>query len=270
MRTLGILFSLAVAAAVGGLIALYSGVYDISATDQHLRPTFRALQTGMRQSVKRRAQAIEAPPLDDPARAARGLHHYREHCVQCHGAPGVPPEPFALGLTPLPGSLSDTAREWTPSQLYWVIRHGIKMTGMPAWQFRLDDEELWSVVAFLKTLPGLSPQAYRDANAAGPVVRAETPLPAPDAERGRSALRQFGCVGCHRVPGVVAADSYVGPPLDRMGTRELVAGQMPNTTENLIRWIRHPQAVSPGTAMPDLGVGERDARDMAAYLERLR
>lgn len=276
MRTLAILASLAAAAVVAGLVVLYSGVYDISATDQHLRPTFWVLQTGLRQSVERRAKDIEPPPLDDPELAARGLHHFRSHCVQCHGAPGVPPEPFALGLTPLPGSLSDTAREWTASQLYWVIRYGIKMTAMPAWQFRLDEDELWSVVAFLKTLPALSPQAYREARSAGPVAPGPDAgpeagrEPEPDAERGRQALRQFGCVGCHVIPGVVAADSFVGPPLERMGTRQFVAGQLPNTRENLIEWIRHPQAVSPGTAMPDLGVGERDARDMAAYLERLR
>ena len=272
MRTLGILVSLAIAAAVAGLLVLYSGVYDVSATDQHLRPTFWALQTGLRQTVKRRAADIEPPPLDDPALAARGLHHFRAHCVQCHGAPGVAPEPFALGLTPLPGSLSDTAREWTASQLYWVIRYGIKMTAMPAWQFRLRDDELWSVVAFLKTLPDLSPQAYRESRAAGPDAGqdAHAREREPDAERGRQALRQFGCVGCHRIPGVVAADSFVGPPLERMATRRFVAGQLPNTRENLVQWIRHPQAISPGTAMPDLGVGERDARDMAAYLERLR
>jgi len=276
MKTLGILLSLAMAAIIGALIVLYAGVYDVSATDQHLRPTFWALQTGLRQSVKQRAEEIEPPPLDDPALAARGLHHFRAHCVQCHGAPGVAPEPFALGLTPLPGSLSDAAREWTASQMYWVIRNGIKMTGMPAWQFRMSDDELWSVVAFLKTLPALSPQQYRDSRAAGPVAPAAgAPASAPDASppdanRGRRALRQFGCVGCHLIPGVVAADSYVGPPLQRIGTRAFIAGQLPNTRENLIQWIRHPQAISPGTAMPDLGVAERDARDMAAYLGQLR
>ncbi|MCD6674235.1 MAG: c-type cytochrome [Burkholderiaceae bacterium] len=275
MRTLAILLSLAAGAVAGALAVLLAGVYDVSAIDQHLRPTFWALQTGLRQSVKQRAAAIEPPPLDDPALAARGLHHFRAHCVQCHGAPGVAPEPFALGLTPLPGSLSDTAREWTASQIYWVVRNGIKMTAMPAWQFRMSDEELWSIVAFLKTLPGLSPQEYRDSRAAGPIAPAAAPgsapdAPAPDANRGRRALRQFGCVGCHVIPGVVAAESHVGPPLQGIGTRTFVAGQLPNTRENLIQWIRHPQAISPGSAMPDLGVGERDARDMAAYLERLR
>lgn len=273
MKIFVILVALGVAAVIGAFGLVYSGAYDVSATDQHLRPTFWALQTGLRQSVARRAHGIEAPPLDDPALVAQGLAHFRRHCVQCHGAPGVPPEPFALGLTPLPGSLSDAAQEWSASELYWVIRHGIKMTGMPAWQFRMSDEEMWSVVAFLLLLPSLTPERYAAMQDPGTVRMSDRnaeDMREPDAERGRYALRQFGCVGCHVIPGVVAAESFVGPPLSRMGTRRFVAGQLPNTRENLVRWIRDPQSISPGTAMPDLGVGERDAHDIAAYLARLR
>lgn len=269
MKTFVAVVVLAAFAVLGALGIMYSGVYDVSATDQHLRPTFWMLQTGLRQSVARRAQRIEVPSLDDPALAARGLARFRQHCVQCHGAPGVAPEPFALGLTPLPGSLSDVAQEWKASELYWVIRHGIKMTGMPAWQFRMSDDEMWSIVAFLLRLPTLTPEQYRTMPDRPPDPGVEH-VPEPDAERGRYALRQFGCVGCHIVPGVVAAESFVGPPLSRMGSRRFVAGQLPNTRENLIRWIRDPQEISPGSAMPDLDVGERDARDIAAYLERLR
>lgn len=90
-----------------------------------------------------------------------------------------------------------------------------------------------------------------------------------DAERGRLLLRQFGCGACHRIPGVAAARGVVGPPLDGIARRVYLAGVLPNTPENMARWIRAPQAVAPGTAMPDMQVGEAHAKDMVAYLYTL-
>jgi len=140
--------------AVAATAVIYGGLYDISATDQHLAPTYRILDVAMRRSIARRAAEIVVPPLDAPPMLERGLSLYDAHCVQCHGAPGVAPEPFALGLTPAPANLAHTAREWPPADLYWVVRNGIKMTGMPAWQFRLA-EAPWAVVAFVEKLPEL-------------------------------------------------------------------------------------------------------------------
>jgi cytochrome c1 len=91
-----------------------------------------------------------------------------------------------------------------------------------------------------------------------------------DAERGRLLLRQFGCGGCHRIPGVAAATGAVGPPLEGLARRVYLAGALPNTPANLARWIRDPQAVDPQTGMPDMQVGEAHARDMVAYLATLR
>lgn len=91
-----------------------------------------------------------------------------------------------------------------------------------------------------------------------------------DPGRGREALDQYGCVSCHTIPGIRHADALVGPPLTRIGARVYVAGELPNTPDNLMRWIRNPRAVSERTAMPDTGVTEEDARDIAAYLYTLR
>lgn len=96
------------------------------------------------------------------------------------------------------------------------------------------------------------------------------PAPGGDAERGRLLLRQYGCGDCHTIPGVPAATGNAGPPLGGMGRRVYVAGVLPNTPANLARWIRAPQAVDPRTLMPDMQVGAAHARDMAAYLDRLR
>jgi cytochrome c len=91
-----------------------------------------------------------------------------------------------------------------------------------------------------------------------------------DPEKGRTAIRRYGCQVCHSIPGVEGARGQVGPALDGIGGRSYLAGQLPNTPENLIRWIREPQNVAPGTAMPDMGVTPDDSKDIAAYLYTLR
>lgn len=91
-----------------------------------------------------------------------------------------------------------------------------------------------------------------------------------EPDRGPVLIRQYGCQTCHTIPGVDGADGMVGPPLDRIASRTYLAGRLPNTPENLMRWIRDPQGISPGTAMPDMRVTEQDGRDIAAYLYTLR
>lgn len=91
-----------------------------------------------------------------------------------------------------------------------------------------------------------------------------------DPERGRLLLRQFGCGSCHRISGVADAQGNVGPPLDGVARRVYLAGVLPNSPASMASWIRTPRAFDPRTAMPELGVGEAHARDMVAYLYRLR
>jgi cytochrome c2 len=91
-----------------------------------------------------------------------------------------------------------------------------------------------------------------------------------DIENGRLLLRQFGCGGCHDVPGVAAAQGRIGPPLGGIGRRVYLAGVLPNTPENMADFIRSPARFEPRTAMPDLGVTQGHARDMVAYLYTLR
>ncbi len=91
-----------------------------------------------------------------------------------------------------------------------------------------------------------------------------------DPERGVETLQAYGCGACHVIPGVPGAVSYVGPPLDGWADRHYIAGSLSNTPENLMRWLREPQTVEPGTAMPNMDVTEQAARDMSAYLYTLR
>lgn len=98
-----------------------------------------------------------------------------------------------------------------------------------------------------------------------------SPSPVPgNARQGRQLIQQFGCGSCHTIPGVPNADAYVGPPLNAWSRRIYVAGMLRNTPENLARWIRHPQQIVPNNAMPEMGINERQAQDIAAYLYTLR
>jgi cytochrome c len=91
-----------------------------------------------------------------------------------------------------------------------------------------------------------------------------------DPARGKSQIVAYGCGSCHVIPGVSGASGLVGPPLSKFAHRAFIAGEVPNTSEFLVRWISVPQAIEPGTAMPNLGVSEAQARDIAAYLYTLR
>jgi cytochrome c len=95
-------------------------------------------------------------------------------------------------------------------------------------------------------------------------------VPGGDPERGAELISSFGCGSCHTIPGIEGAEAVVGPPLTDMGRREYIVGNLPNEPNNMIRWLVDPQAVEPGTAMPNLGLSEREARHMAAYLYTLR
>ena len=99
---------------------------------------------------------------------------------------------------------------------------------------------------------------------------ATPPSPFCDVERGRLLLRQYGCGTCHRISGVADAHGDVGPPLDGVAKRVYLGGVLPNSPENMVRWIRAPQDFDPRTVMPNLQVSERFAQDMTAYLYQLR
>jgi mono/diheme cytochrome c family protein len=270
MRILGwvvAVIGVLVLAAAGGV---YSGFFDVSATDQHTWPTYWTLRAAMERSIAVRARRITLPPLDNDERVRRGLALYREHCVRCHGAPGVAPEGFALGMLPVPENLALIGRERSAQEIYWTVRNGLKMTGMPAWVYRLGDDDMWDIVAFVKTMPGLSPAQYKALKAptVPPHHGAEASL--PDAERGRQALLQYACVTCHAIPGIVGSNAPVGPSLAHIARRAFIAGDLANNADNMVRWLGAPQEVKPGTAMPDLGVTPRDAKDIAAFLETLK
>lgn len=117
---------------------------------------------------------------------------------------------------------------------------------------------------------GLSTDAASTPRISGVSGTRDTPgaLAAADPQRGRQLMAHYQCGRCHVATEVPAAAGRIGPPLDGFGQRSYIAGELPNTPDNLVRWLRDPQAAVPGAAMPRMGLSEADARDVAAYLLR--
>ena len=129
----------ALAGVVGAAVFVWSGVYDVSVTSQHTQVVYRLLEQTTRQSVRRHARDGPAPPSDLAARVPRGAVCYQAKCLQCHGAAGSAPADIGLAMQPLPGPLTDASARWDARELHWIVRHGLKMSGMPAWRYRLAD-----------------------------------------------------------------------------------------------------------------------------------
>ena len=149
---------------LGGFVFMYSGIYNVAATNKHSALMHWILHTTMEQSVERRADDIKVPTnisLSDPKLIEMGFRHYNEMCTVCHGAPGVKPGEAHAGLNPQPPLLTDEAGEMSPAELFWIIKHGVRMTGMPAWGPSHSDDKIWAMVAFLKALPDISPAQYK-------------------------------------------------------------------------------------------------------------
>jgi mono/diheme cytochrome c family protein len=161
MRTvIGSLLIAALLILLGAGTVIYAGMYDLGATAPHWRVTSWLLETARIRSIKAQAAGIAVPPgLDDPAKLVIGVGHYAAHCAVCHGAPGVPRGDIGRGLYPEPPDLAKAAPLYTPAELFWIVKHGLKMKGMPAWSDH-GDEELWATVAFVEKLPGMSEPDY--------------------------------------------------------------------------------------------------------------
>lgn len=182
MKTVLTLVAFLAVLIVAALAFIYSGAYDVAATSSDTGLIHWALETTQERSVHRRGEEIEVPAQvtnPTPEMLRTGLIHYHEMCVTCHGAPGVSISEIGQGLNPYPPELSQEAGEEGAGEVYWVVKNGIKMTGMPAFGVTHDDEELWAIVAFVNRLPKLSPEEYqalvRDAGLAGQAGAAAEP-----------------------------------------------------------------------------------------------
>ena len=139
----------------------YSGLYDVAASSPE-KPVARWIFTTVRNhSIDRQSAGIVAPRLDDPKLVDEGFEHYHEMCTGCHLAPGMDGSEMREGMNPQPPVLSKVVSHESPARLFWIIKNGVKMTGMPAWGATHSDEMIWAMVAFLQRLPAMTPVEYQ-------------------------------------------------------------------------------------------------------------
>ena len=141
-------------------LAIYAGLYNIAADVPHTQPVYWLIETVRNQSVAMRARDVIVPnDLNDANRISRGAGQYAEMCSSCHLAPGMERTEISQGLYPRAPELRRQT-DLTHGEQFWIVKHGMKMTGMPAWGVTHQDELLWDVVAFVRKLPKLTPEQY--------------------------------------------------------------------------------------------------------------
>jgi mono/diheme cytochrome c family protein len=156
VSVLGALLVLVIAAAV----AIYAGLYNIAADVPHTQSVYWLFETLRERSVAARAPDIVVPnDLDDANRISRGAGQYAEMCSGCHLAPGMKRTEISRGLYPRAPELRHRT-DLSLAEQFWIVKHGVKMTGMPAWGVTHDDQLLWDVVSFVRKLPQLTPEQY--------------------------------------------------------------------------------------------------------------
>lgn len=149
------------AGAIAGAAVMFGGYFDIAASRPDSAPVAWALVTTRTNAIARAAGGISAPANFTEAQVRQGRAIYGETCTTCHGAPGVDPADWYEGMNPEPPWLPDVAGGLAPAEIFWVVQHGIRMTGMPSFAKLLDAEKTWAVVGFIKQLPGMSEDQYR-------------------------------------------------------------------------------------------------------------
>ncbi len=159
MRGLIWAMSIVVLVCAGAVVFVYAGLYEVAADQPHWTVTTRVLASIRERSIAVRAAQLPAPNLANPALITIGAGHYPTMCAGCHPAPGMADSEIRRGLNPKPPDLTEPNAR-SPAQTFWAIKHGIRMSGMPAWGPTHDDQSIWGLVAFVRQLPALDAASY--------------------------------------------------------------------------------------------------------------
>lgn len=151
-----------VLAVVAGLAVVYTGAYNVAATEDHWGITTWALDKLQHASVSSRAAVPPVAIPTDPAALDHGFEHFHGMCVQCHGAPGFDRGEVGQGMNPTPPRLEEEAHEWSNGELFWITKQGIRLAGMPAFGATHTDEEIAGIVAFMRRLEEMTEEEYAE------------------------------------------------------------------------------------------------------------
>jgi len=164
MRFLAVIGVLAIAAAIAGIVYFFGGYYDVAASNGGNAVVEWAVAHVREASLDRHATAPPVPAwFSDPQTVRAGAHEFTEEgCVRCHGAPGVKRDKFAQGMDPKPPDLAKANADDPPGYVFWIVKHGIRMTAMPAFGGLASDQEVWRAVAFVKHLKSVTPAQFKD------------------------------------------------------------------------------------------------------------
>ena len=160
MKLLRSALLLGAAASALAALVIYLGIFDVAADVPHSAFATSVIELVRDRSIAARSKDVQVPPLDDPKLVQEGARNYAEMCAGCHLAPGRNQSELRSGLYPRPPDLSARFPA-TPAAEFWVIKHGIKMSAMPAWGATHDDSTIWAIVAFVRKLPQLTPDQYQ-------------------------------------------------------------------------------------------------------------
>nr|CAD6438774.1 cytochrome c [Rhizobium sp. Q54] len=241
------------ALAVVGANFIWSGVYNVAASTDHLSVTTWLLERVREQSIATQSLGIDAPALDDDGMIRLGASHYEGGCAPCHNRPGSEINPIVSGMLPSPPDLEEALEERRPESVYWIVQHGLKYTGMPAWPSQVRGDEVWAVTAFLDTLGDLPAGAYPDLAGLRRVQAIET-----DAGLGNSSAFQE-CARCHENADL----STNGDRIPRLSGQPI---------EYLTRSLReYAQRRRPSGVMQPIAalLDEEEVRNFATYYSKL-
>ncbi len=220
-------------AGVGGGAFVYFGAFNIAADDPHWGITNRMLELVRNRSIAVRASGLVVPDLQDAKQISSGAGNYNSMCASCHLAPGMGETELSLGLYPTPPSYKMMA-EFDPKTSFWAIKHGIKMTGMPAWGKSMQDQYIWGMVAFLQKLPTLSALEYEEAIRTSPGHQHGGGETAPHGEHSMDANAMSDMPGMQDEQADQNSDqrSSFEPPEDPMAQPEQATAPQDEHTDH--------------------------------------
>jgi cytochrome c553 len=246
--------------AIGASLVMLSGIVPIRASSGHWPVTARILDFAKIQSVRTWSLGIDPPNLQDDALVMRGAGHYAIGCESCHGSPGEGVPSVMAAMTPPPPELSgEHLTRWNSAQLFTIVKHGIKFTGMPAWPVQNRDDEVWAVVAFLTRLPRMTTEEYQRLTGRGGGAAEAIAPPATGDEAAAPELVRALCARCHGADGS-----------GRDGAFPRLAGQRRDYLYASLRAFSNRARSSATMSEIAARLNNHEMRETAAYYEQLQ